>query len=236
MAFEPAARAGRSPMAHQGFPAESARRRGERDLAIVVGMGSRKSSARDDLPKLQSRDMSEFCEHRSPAFRVARSGGERRGLGAAVSAHAAATAAGSYFLRRRESDETRRTGVATVCLRPVAVWDQARYGQVRDQWRARPRSQWEPFWEYGAFVDVRDVAAAVGQALTVPLDGHHRVLLCAAGIAATAPSLDLAARLAPAVPVTDPDRYRADPWAALMDSSAAAATLGWRPAHQWPRD
>jgi UDP-glucose 4-epimerase len=146
-----------------------------------------------------------------------------------------------YGLSKRLGEDlcegfTRRAGIATVCLRPVAVWDQARYGQVRDQWRARPRSQWEPFWEYGAFVDVRDVAAAVGQALTVPLDGHHRVLLCAAGIAATAPSLDLAARLAPAVPVTDPDRYRADPWAALMDSSAAAATLGWRPAHQWPRD
>ena len=38
---------------------------------------------------------------------------------------------------------TSRTGIATVCLRPVAVWDQARYGQVRDQWRARPRSEWE---------------------------------------------------------------------------------------------
>lgn len=66
---------------------------------------------------------------------------------------------------------TSRTGIATVCLRPVAVWDQARYGQVRDQWRARPRSEWEPYWEYGAFVDVRDVAAAVGQALTVPRPG-----------------------------------------------------------------
>ena len=66
---------------------------------------------------------------------------------------------------------TSRTGIPTVCLRPVAVWDQARYGQVRDQWRARPRSEWEPYWEYGAFVDVRDVAAAVGQALTVPRPG-----------------------------------------------------------------
>ena len=114
-----------------------------------------------------------------------------------------------YGLSKRLGEDlcagfTRRTGIATVCLRPVAVWDQARYGQVRDQWRTRPRSEWEPYWEYGAFVDVRDVAAAVGQALTVPLDGHHRVLLCAAGIAATAPSLDLAARLAPGVPVTDP--------------------------------
>ena len=108
-----------------------------------------------------------------------------------------------YGLSKRLGEDlcegfTRRTGIATVCLRPVAVWDQARYGQIRDQWRTRPRSEWEPYWEYGAFVDVRDVAAAVGQALTVPLEGHHRVLLCAAGIAATAPSLDLAARLAPA--------------------------------------
>ena len=128
---------------------------------------------------------------------------------------------------------TARTGIATVALRPAAVWDQAHYRQVRDRWRAQPASEWEPFWEYGAFVDVRDVAAAVHRALTVPLAGHHRVLLCAADIAATAPSLDLAARLAAQVPVTDPDRYRADPRAALIDCSAAATTLGWRPAHRW---
>jgi UDP-glucose 4-epimerase len=147
-------------------------------------------------------------------------------------------AARPYGLSKRLGEDlcagfTSRAGIATVCLRPVAVWDQARYGQVRDQWRARPRSEWEPYWEYGAFVDVRDAAAAVGQALTVPLAGHHRVLLCAARIAATAPSLELAARLAPQVPVTDPGRYRADPWAALIDCAAAAASLGWRPAHQW---
>ena len=147
-------------------------------------------------------------------------------------------AARPYGLSKRLAEDlcegfTARTGIATVCLRPVAVWDQAQYTRVADRWRARPESQWEPFWEYGAFVDVRDVAAAVRQALTVPLGGHHRALLCAAGIAATAPSLDLAARLAPAVPVTDPGRYRADPWAALIDCSTAAATLGWRPACQW---
>jgi UDP-glucose 4-epimerase len=128
---------------------------------------------------------------------------------------------------------TARTGIATVLLRPAAVWNDAQYARAEDRWRARPRSEWEPFWEYGAFVDVRDVATAVGQALTVPLDGHHRVLLCAADIAATAPSLELAARLAPGVPVTDPGRYHADPRAALIDCSAAARTLGWRAAHRW---
>ena len=143
-----------------------------------------------------------------------------------------------YGLSKRLTEDlcegfTARTGIATVCLRPVAVWDEAQYRQVRDRWRAQPDSEWEPFWEYGAFVDVRDVAAAVGRALTVPLAGHHRALLCAAGIAATAPSLQLAARLAARVPVRDADRYRADPWAALLDCAVAATTLGWQPVPRW---
>jgi UDP-glucose 4-epimerase len=87
--------------------------------------------------------------------------------------------------------------------------------------------------ECGAFVDGRDVAAAVGRALTVPLAGHHRALLCAPGLAGTAPSLELAARLAPRVPVTGPGRDRADPWAALIDGTAAATTLGCQPARHW---
>jgi UDP-glucose 4-epimerase len=130
---------------------------------------------------------------------------------------------------------TARTGIATICLRPVAVWDEGQYSVVEERWRAQPRSEWEPFWEYGAFVDVRDVAVAVDLALTVPLAGHHRALLCAADIAATGPSLELAARLTPQVPVTDPDRYGADPRAALVDGSAAAAVLGWRAARRWSR-
>ncbi len=121
----------------------------------------------------------------------------------------------------------------TVSLRPVAVWGPGEYRRAEMRWHAKPRSEWEPFWEYGAFVDVRDVGAAVELALTVPLAGHHRALLCAADIAATAPSLDLAARLAPDVPVVDLVRYRADPWRALVDCSAAAATLGWRPRYRW---
>jgi UDP-glucose 4-epimerase len=147
-----------------------------------------------------------------------------------------------YGLSKRLAEDlcegfTARTGIATVCLRPVAVWDEAQYSRVQDRWRAQPWSEWEPFWEYGAFVDVRDVAAAVHRALTVPLAGHHRALLCAADIAATAPSLELATRLTAQVPVTDPGRYRADPRAALIDCSAAATTLGWRAAYRWsPRE
>jgi UDP-glucose 4-epimerase len=130
---------------------------------------------------------------------------------------------------------TARSGIASVSLRPVWVWDPGQYQRIETLWRCAPRSEWEPFWEYGAFVDVRDVATAVEQALTVPLAGHHRALLCAADIAATTPSLAIAARLAPGVPVTDPAAYRADPWRALVDCSAAETILGWRPSYRWSR-
>ena len=113
------------------------------------------------------------------------------------------------------------------------VWDPGTYQRTEARWRADPGSEWTPFWELGAFVDVRDVATAVQQALTVPLAGHHRALLCAADIAATRPGPDIAARLAPAVPVRDPASFGRDPWRALVDCSAAERVLGWRPRYTW---
>ena len=83
-------------------------------------------------------------------------------------------------------------------------------------------------------MDVRDVAAAAELALAAGLTGHQRALLCADGIAASAPSLEMAARLAPGVPVRDRARYDADPWLALVDCSAARTLLGWRPRYRWP--
>ena len=121
-----------------------------------------------------------------------------------------------YGLSKRLAEDlcagfSARTGIASVSLRPVWVWDPGQDEQIRTQWRAEPGSEWEPYWEFGAFVDVRDVATAVVRSLAVPLAGHHRMLLCAADIAVTAPALDMATRLAPGVPVRDPAPYRADP-------------------------
>jgi hypothetical protein len=103
------------------------------------------------------------------------------------------------------------------------------YQRIEAQWRADPASEWTPAWEYAQFVDVRDVADAVQRALEVPLAGHHRVLLCAAGIAATGPSLVMAARFTPSVPVRETACFQRQPRRALFDCSAAAHLLGWQP-------
>lgn len=129
---------------------------------------------------------------------------------------------------------TTRTGIPSVALRPVWVWDPGMYARIEERWRAEPGSQIHVAdGEFGNFVDVRDVAAAVRQALTVPLTGHHRVLLCAADIAATQTSLDIAARVAPGVAVRDPVSFQREPWRSLIDCSAAARLLGWQPRCTW---
>jgi UDP-glucose 4-epimerase len=128
---------------------------------------------------------------------------------------------------------TARTGMPSVAFRPVWVWAPEQYERMVERWSARPESEWDPFWECGGFVDVRDVATAVELALTVPLTGHHRALLCAADIAASQPSLQMAERLTPGVPVRDAARYQSAPWRALVDCSAAENLLGWKPRYTW---
>ena len=131
------------------------------------------------------------------------------------------------------ADFTARTGTPTLALRPAWVWDPAMYRRIEAQWRDDPASEWTPTWEYGQFVDVRDVADAVRQALEVPLTGHQRVTLCAADTAATEPSLVMAARFLPSVPVRNPASFQRDPWQSLVDCSAAARVLGWEPRYTW---
>jgi len=128
---------------------------------------------------------------------------------------------------------TARTGIPTVALRPAWVLDPAMYQPIEAEWRADPASEWTPTWEYGQFVDVRDVAAAVQLALDVPLAGHHRLLLCAADISATGPTLVMAERFLPSVPVRDAARFQREPRRALFDCSAAARVLGWEPRYGW---
>jgi nucleoside-diphosphate-sugar epimerase len=125
-----------------------------------------------------------------------------------------------------------RTGIATICLRPVHVWVPGQAADRARRWRKDPSLEWRGPWGLGGFVDIRDVASAVVAALGVPTRGHHRLLLSAPDIAATAPALEAAARFYPGVAI-DSEWFARCASAPMYDASEARSTLGWEAVHSW---
>ena len=142
----------------------------------------------------------------------------------------------AYGMAKRLVEElcrcfTLATGIATICLRPPAVLGparRARYQALRD---ADPAAEWTPFWEYGAWLDARDVAGAVLAALTCPDPGHLAALICADDATSPIPPRELARKLHPTVPWRGPEP--SDPWQSLVRCDRARTTLGWAPIHRW---
>jgi UDP-glucose 4-epimerase len=144
-----------------------------------------------------------------------------------------------YGISKRLTEEmcdgfTTGTGIPTVCLRPTWVCDDRTYERVDAARRRDPRSEWEPFWEFGAHVHVLDVADAVELALTRPLRGHTRLLLCSGEAWTSAPSRELARRLLPDVPWRETGDHQLEPYRSLVDSGRAREVLGWTPRHGRP--
>jgi nucleoside-diphosphate-sugar epimerase len=127
---------------------------------------------------------------------------------------------------------TQRTGLTTICLRPVAVFDEAGYARMLQT----PPAPTPPgrSWHLGVHIDLRDVAAAIARAVACPSPGHARLLLCAADIADRRPTLELVAEHLPDVPWRGGAEYKDEPFRSLIDIGRARKALGWEPRHTWP--
>jgi UDP-glucose 4-epimerase len=143
-----------------------------------------------------------------------------------------------YGIAKRLAEEmcrhfTEKTGIPTICLRPPWVAPPEAYQWMRTWLDKGGDAEWKPVWEYGAFCDTRDVAAAAVLALTCPDPGHVTLLLCADDIASDTPSRQMAAKAHPDVPWQGGPAYESDPFKALVDASRAKHVLGWQPQYRW---
>jgi UDP-glucose 4-epimerase len=127
---------------------------------------------------------------------------------------------------------TQRTGIDTLCLRPVAVFDAQGYERMlkSSPRPAAPRTA----WHMGVHIDVRDVAEATLRALETSFRGHVRLLLCASDIADRRPTLELVAEQLPHIDWRGGREFADEPFRSLIDCSRAQAVLGFRPRYGWP--
>jgi UDP-glucose 4-epimerase len=121
-----------------------------------------------------------------------------------------------------------------ICFRPPGVWDESTYFKISAARKERPEYEWDPYWEYGAFLDVRDLAEAILLALQKDIPGFHSMLLASEDITtAGMTSLELVNKLLPHTPWRGGKEYELTPFGALVKSKKAAVTLGWSSHYSW---
>lgn len=123
------------------------------------------------------------------------------------------------------------TGIATIVFRPPAVIGPERHALFRARREVDPAAEWTPFWEYGAWIDARDLAHAVLAALRAPGIRHLTGLVCADDTTSPVPVREVARRLLPDVPWRGPEPV--DPAAVLVRCDRVKQALGWVPRHRW---
>jgi len=122
-----------------------------------------------------------------------------------------------------------------VCLRPPGVWEApATYQWILEERRKRTSFEWDPYWEYGAFIDVRDLARACLAALDKTGCGFRSLHVASNDITTSGEtSRALVARLHPNVEWRGGDEYRKQPYETLLRNDLACQFLSWAPEHAW---
>ena len=122
---------------------------------------------------------------------------------------------------------TRTAGLSTICLRIPRVIEPGQYSASSARYAEGHG------WEYGAFIDARDIGRAVLRAVDASFEGHARVLVGSSDTMGVTPPIQVADRLFPLVPWTSRVEFEADPWRSLVRTDRAQLLLGWSPAHTW---
>jgi UDP-glucose 4-epimerase len=126
-------------------------------------------------------------------------------------------------------------GKTVVSLRPPGVWEAPNtYEWIVNERKKREAFEWDPFWEYGAFIDVRDLADACVRGLEANIDGYHAVFVSSDDITTSGRSShQLSQKLHPNVEWRGETQFADNPYRTLLSNDAAKQLLDWEPAHSW---
>lgn len=128
------------------------------------------------------------------------------------------------------------TGIPVICLRPPGVWDELTYHKITAARKKQPEYEWEPYWEYGAFIDIRDLADAVLASVENIKNGYHCLFVASDDITTSGmSSLELVHKLHPDVRWNGDKEYNLDPFKSLVNTDKAKRVLKWSPKYSWRR-
>jgi nucleoside-diphosphate-sugar epimerase len=145
----------------------------------------------------------------------------------------------AYSIAKRLCEElceqySRESGIPTLSLRAPGIWDEETYSRIDGSRKADPEYEWKPYWEYGAFIDIRDLTRAIGLGIERDFSGFHNLLIAARDITTSGmTSRELTEMLFPRVPWHGDGRYEIEPYLSLVDCGRLERLLQWAPEYSW---
>ncbi len=146
--------------------------------------------------------------------------------------YGAAKLAAEHVARRASVDR----GLEVICLRPPGVCDDSIMQWIRDERTARASFEWDPIWEYGAWIHVDDLSSALLKATSCPPPGGGyacHLIAASTNNSDAYGSRELASKVHPEVAWRGGQRYEGNSALSLIDTRPVQGLLGWEPKINW---
>lgn len=126
---------------------------------------------------------------------------------------------------------------SVVSLRPPGVWTADTYHLIKKHREQNLEFEWTPYWEYGAFIDVRDLSKACIQGLSCSINNYVSLLVSSSDLSSSGfTGKELSNRLHPKVEWRDEDSLgdsTGNEFKSLLNIDDARSILNWEPEHTW---
>ncbi len=126
-------------------------------------------------------------------------------------------------------------GIPVVCLQPPGVWFKETYVEITEKRNYDSEYEWKPYWEYGAFVDVRDLSDLCCTIIeTSNSKGFTRYLVSSDDITTSGlTSREWVKRLHPDVSWKRDREFEDNPYRSLLDNGPVKRAYNWKPRYSW---
>jgi UDP-glucose 4-epimerase len=148
----------------------------------------------------------------------------------------------AYGISKRLSEEmcqlwSRGEAIPTICLRPPGVWFENTYNEIIKARKNDPDYEWNPYWEYGAFIDVRDLCELIMKIMeNNKIIGFHNYLVSSEDITTSGlTSKELSSKIHPNVKWVGDVEYDDNPYKTLLDIEPVKEDFEWKPEYSWKK-
>lgn len=132
-------------------------------------------------------------------------------------------------------DIARINPMSAVALRPPWICPADAYATMVPEQRDPAREHYHN-WEYGAFIDVRDMAQACLAALVCDVAEFDSMLVCAPDVRTPgATAKEMVDHVWPGIDWRGGAAFEREPYRGLVDCSKAARVIGFKPEYSWAR-